>query len=399
MTITCFLNICHIVFPMTVIIAISLNRLLKNCGQASKELRDYFTNEDDIKLINSNRIGPDEILVQLEGNTMQTEVAETVDNCGDYTATFQVPLGGHHRLKIIRTRTDYTAVRLDPWFPRMKYEILLDELLLKPIGPYAPFPCIATVPGFNGYWVSNMSSSLLSEKDVIWIKNSCSHGDEKRGLKIYTHINLDDDNQRMRCASDVQFYNWNREICMQDYIPADSSLGNSVSRKGSSPIVVNHPTSTTFKKKSILFIGDSHMRGLADVFLYHVCEFEAHGFFEKDTRTEEGKRDLIELNNGGYPVPGTVAYVVKKFLKSDNQDFIRRSWTQHSTKYRQYCEEKPTDRDCNLYHRRCEGTTFGYMSAMFCQPGVLEFFKDYDFVVMNCGHHPAAASEYTFRYV
>lgn len=34
---------------------------------------------------------------------------------------------------------------------------------------------------------------------------------------------------------------------------------------------------------------------------------------------------------------------------------------------------------------------------MFCQPGVLDYFKDYDFIVINCGHHPAAASEYSFR--
>ena len=169
----------EIVFTLSTI-RTSFDRLHKICLQRKRVLQDYFVDEDDINLIKSNRIGPDEILVQLEGNTMQTEVAESMDNCGDYTATFQVPLQGHHRLKIFRTRTDYTAVRLDPWFPRMKYEILLDELLPDPIGSYAPFPCAATVPGFNGYWVSNMSSHLLSDKDVIWIKNSCSHGTRGR---------------------------------------------------------------------------------------------------------------------------------------------------------------------------------------------------------------------------
>ena len=376
----------------------SLLRLFKNSKLPCNEIRNYFTDDNDVELINANRIGPDEILVQLEGSTMQTEVAESVDLCGDYSATFQMPLGGHHRLKIFRTRSDYTSVRLDPWFPKMKYEILLDELLLDPLVSYAPYPCSATVPGFNGYWISNVSSHLLNNKDVIWVKNSCSHGDEKRGLRIYTHIDLDENNQKMKCASDVQFYNWNREICLDGYNSAEHSLGNSVSKRGSFPITVNHPTSTTFKGKSILFVGDSHMRGLADVFLYHVCEFESHGFFEKDTRTEEGKKDLIELNNDGYPVPSTVAYVTKKFLKSDNENFIRRARKQHSTDYRQYCRKNPADRDCNLYHRRCEGTNFGYMSAMFCQPGVLDYFKDYDFIVINCGHHPAAASEYSFRY-
>ena len=354
---------------------------------------------DDVRLIIGNRIGPDEILVQLEGNTMQTELAESIDSCGDYTVTFQVPLGGNHRLKVLRTRTDYTAVRLDPWFPIMKYEILLDELLLDPIVSYTPFPCTATVPSFNGYWMSNLSSHLMNDNDVIWVKNSCSHGDERRGLKIYTHINLDKNNRRMKCASDVQFYDWNREICTEDGNPSESSLDDSVSKVISSQMMVNHPTSTTFKKKSILFVGDSHMRGLADVFLYHVCEFEAHGFFEKDRRTEEGQKDLVELNNHGYPVPNTVGYVFKKFLKSDNEDFIRRSLKRHSADYRQFCEKSPSDRDCNLYHKRCDGTTFGYMSAMFCQPGVLDYFKEYDFVVMNCGHHPAAASEYSFRYL
>lgn len=139
------------------------------------------------------------------------------------------------------------------------------------------------------------------------------------------------------------------------------------------------------------------MRGLADIFLFHVCEFEAHNFFEKDERTEEGKADMRELDNGNYDVPNTVAYVTKIFRNSENEDWIERSKKQHSSDYRKFCEDSPTDRDCRMYHPRCEGTHFGYMNAMFCQPGALDYFKDYKYIVMNCGHHPAATAEYSYR--
>lgn len=139
------------------------------------------------------------------------------------------------------------------------------------------------------------------------------------------------------------------------------------------------------------------MRGLADTFLYHVCEFEAHDFFEKDKRTEEGMADQRELDNGDYDVPNTVAYVTQTFKNSENDAFRERAKKQHSADYRKFCRENPHDRDCNMFHPRCEGATFGYMNAMFCQPGALDYFKEYDYVVMNCGHHPAATAEYSYR--
>ena len=33
---------------------------------------------------------------------------------------------------------------------------------------------------------------------------------------------------------------------------------------------------------------------------------------------------------------------------------------------------------------------------MFCQPGIAMYLKDYDYVVLNCGHHPAAKKEFTY---
>ena len=90
-------------------------------------LSQYFDDKTDIELIKDNHIGPDEILVQLEGNTLQSKVARSVNFCNEYDALFQVPVAGRHNLKVVRLRRDFTAVRYDDKFPEMHYEVLLDE--------------------------------------------------------------------------------------------------------------------------------------------------------------------------------------------------------------------------------------------------------------------------------
>lgn len=33
---------------------------------------------------------------------------------------------------------------------------------------------------------------------------------------------------------------------------------------------------------------------------------------------------------------------------------------------------------------------------MFCQPGIVKYFKEYDYVIINCGHHPSAHRELSY---
>lgn len=63
-------------------------------------LLKVFENPADINMVMTNKIGPDEIIVQLEGNTLQTQIAYSTNLCNEYKALFQLPLGGIHALKV-----------------------------------------------------------------------------------------------------------------------------------------------------------------------------------------------------------------------------------------------------------------------------------------------------------
>ena len=75
-------------------------------------MRRYF-NASDIDLLNSNLIGPDEIIIQFEGASLQAAVARlrSPEVCNEYHALFQVPQSGSYRLKVARLRSNWDASR------------------------------------------------------------------------------------------------------------------------------------------------------------------------------------------------------------------------------------------------------------------------------------------------
>ena len=109
--------------------------------------------ESYLMLLKKNRIGPDEIFVQLEGASIQTILAHTEDFCGKYFAMFQVPKSGTYRIKIFRTRSKYQAVKEIAEFPRIIYDVFLDEMLPKYLSHDMPRPCEYNFT--KGYWVTN----------------------------------------------------------------------------------------------------------------------------------------------------------------------------------------------------------------------------------------------------
>ena len=66
-------------------------------------------NTTDIPLFQKEKVGPDEIIVQLEGASLQTKIAKCSDMCNDYNAMFQIPQTGQYRLKIIRLRSEWAV--------------------------------------------------------------------------------------------------------------------------------------------------------------------------------------------------------------------------------------------------------------------------------------------------
>ena len=64
--------------------------------------------------------------MQLEGASFQSQIARSKDMCKEYHTLFQVPKQGVYRLKILRLRTDFTAVKVENLeFPEINYEVIL----------------------------------------------------------------------------------------------------------------------------------------------------------------------------------------------------------------------------------------------------------------------------------
>ena len=80
--------------------------------EGAQVMSKYF-NVSDIDLLNNNLIGPDEIIVQFEGASLQATVARlrTPEICNEYHALFQVPQPGSYRLKVARLRSKWDASR------------------------------------------------------------------------------------------------------------------------------------------------------------------------------------------------------------------------------------------------------------------------------------------------
>ena len=185
--------------------------ILKNCN--SFQPSNYF-NRTDWMLIQEQKIGPDEIIVQLEGSSLQAYVARNEDSCNQYFALFQVPKSGRYRLKITRLRTDYDAIKLVPNFPLMDPDIFIDELIPEILFYYMPEPCRFEVG--NGYWIS--SNDQLS--DYPFLMNGACTGngktDEERGLEnIWTYIKLSErvGQKNVNCSIDVNNFHFLKSTC------------------------------------------------------------------------------------------------------------------------------------------------------------------------------------------
>ena len=85
---------------------------------------------------------------------MQSLVAKTSNYCSSYYALFQIPREGRYRIKVIRLRKEFAALKEIDSFPMIDYEVFVDELIPTLLKKYVPVPCYKQSPT-NGYWISN----------------------------------------------------------------------------------------------------------------------------------------------------------------------------------------------------------------------------------------------------
>ena len=149
----------------------------KSCDH--DEYERFFKNETDLKTIFDAKLGPDEIVVQLLGASLQTQIAWSIDFCGKYYAYFQVPQQGDYRMKIFRLRQHYYALREIPDFAKMKADVWVDDSLPSVNTRYVPMGCADM--NVNGYWVANPTVSVNSNilKKPLTMHPICPGSDAK----------------------------------------------------------------------------------------------------------------------------------------------------------------------------------------------------------------------------
>ena len=101
----------------------------------------------------------------------------------------------------------------------------------------------------------------------------------RAGLKMRTNLVIHREVQAQHCANDIEYFNWSRKMCFTNtrgYDSKSDTFGIPVNlRQTELPYI----SDDIFKGKSILFVGDSHMRGIVKSFLYDVMNIYMLVFF------------------------------------------------------------------------------------------------------------------------
>ena len=375
----------------------------KECAVIRNELFDKL----DLDIINELEIGPDEIIIQLEGASVQGKVATSTDFCRNYHTTFQIPKSGVYNLKVIKLRSNYLACKDGEFYPRIKYEELLNEKISNNLDVYIPQPCQQHE---GGYWVSSdedLGYDFFNEYPIK-ITDSCKNHRMHRGLPIRTNIILEKEMKENRCAEDIHSFAWNRNICLMTENHRDKKLVPEI-------IEFGHPSLTQvpkewFKGKKILFIGDSHMVGLAEHFLSYICEYN---FLQMKLKKRDTESVKIKTHN--HLGSNVVDFFQMQISHKDNIEFRKilnncrnddpdlhkceawnNAYTPQIKEDMKECFYNSSSPKCNLYDMKCETSSFAILEAMYCQKGIVDYMRNYDYVIFNCGHHPAKSHLYTY---
>ena len=273
------------------------------------------------RLMHELKLGPDEIYVQLEGATLQTHIARQDTECGKYQALIQVPFAGKYRLKVFRVRTGYGAVmeaRKD--FPKINYEVLCDGMVPDRVDETKPY-----CPKNFGYWVASADNTYFKGPVTV---------NPNRGLPLKTWVRTDklqpvNPGEEPSCSKDIDLYRWNTDTCTK--LNKDKKKALTVGPEVGRNLIVD---------KTIMFVGDSHMRGLADSFRFWLCH-------------DHDPKDFVPL-------------------KVEGPDFQ---------------EIKITDGPCS-------GFTLRYLALVMCEKDIAHRMSNEDIIILNCGHHPGSGDKY-----
>ena len=112
------------------------------------------------------------------------------------------------------------------------------------------------------------------------------------------------------CAIDVDMFNWDSRLCGND-------------RKYD--IISTSAAANIVKGKSVLFVGDSHVRGLANNFLYTTCGHSVTEPFSKEDMGNHGTK-VIEIATGPCAA-STISYLAIMFCEMDIIEHVREEYS------------------------------------------------------------------------
>lgn len=89
----------------------------------------------------------------------------------------------------------------------------------------------------------------------------------------------------------MQNYNWSRKLCSSNFNKDVDILGDDISYgKAYVALVELLGFGSKLVGKKILFVGDSHTRGLANIFMYYACGYEFESIMLDESNVKVGKK-------------------------------------------------------------------------------------------------------------
>ena len=126
---------------------------------SEKLFRPQLSLSSDMDALIHATLGRDELLMMIEGPSLQATIGTIGRNCSHQTGLLTIPIAGLYNLKVVRTRQWYRAI--DEKYvdhPELSYDVLIDALVKLRVT--TNIESDNDVGNFSGYWKANDKTGL-----------------------------------------------------------------------------------------------------------------------------------------------------------------------------------------------------------------------------------------------
>lgn len=247
-----------------------------DCSKGCNSSEKIFANEI------AYQSGPDEILFQIEGKTLQSFLP-IYHGGRNYSSTFSIKHPGYYHLSLLRLRKNYAAVNeMDTNWPELRYETLVDDWVYLNSEPnIGNRSCI--YPENEGVWLAKSASASI--KDGFFDRHDASRVPftlhSRNNLTIPVYVNITAKNS----SRTISEYGWNADGCYAT---------DSVSRSQAVRLLSN---------KTVVIVGDIQMRTFANLFFQSLCRLSSSSHFKRNVYTVPPRHPCQFVNISFIPNP------------------------------------------------------------------------------------------------